>query len=309
MEICKSFAMGRPQLRKLSFSSYWWYWPQEFLEPVVDILQVMAESSSGSLEELTSDQLNLIWLTNSGLSFPRVTKLTVRYDRNVDERERYSSLHKIDFNRLFPNLQTVQLWGEHVYVEDLSLFNAESFRNSKDYFASPCKVKDLKISHARFWEMHTFQCFGTVFPHVQNLYFESSHRIDYCLPLLWNTWENIESINIDTRDVLAEENLDSLFCGISREEADEICKESSDFLRQYQFAPIRPSLSNLKQLKSLRLNVSHSLIRCRDRGPNSSMLSNTTGTLVSASQLTIKLPNGGLEAVCYLSAVPILVLK
>ncbi|CAG7729863.1 unnamed protein product [Allacma fusca] len=273
---CLAFAENHPKLRRLNFSAYL----DEKMNLYLRILEMILDSSSDSLEELDISHWNLFLLNK--LEIPplkTVYILRLGYCQAIDAQEGYSTLRKINWDRLFPNLQVLEIFDEEVREEGVKMYIDADLMDSPDFWSSSVeKFIILASSYPR--PEPIFECFSQLLPNVKNVQILSCPNINSYLSLMWTTWKDIECITFyNTNDTELNGSLDAVFCGIEEDMAEELRKVHLKTLELIQLKPTRPSMLDLKKLKRFQLDILHRKT-CDNTDKNNFILSKVTGALV-----------------------------
>ncbi|CAG7826492.1 unnamed protein product [Allacma fusca] len=114
IDVCLELVRSQPKLRKL-VGKYERRNSGCTIDSYCDVLGDLIQSSSDCLEVLEIDQLSLIWISSRRLpEARRVTEIKVGYVDAIDYDTDVTTMAKVNFGRMFPNLQTVvftQAWG------------------------------------------------------------------------------------------------------------------------------------------------------------------------------------------------------
>ena len=254
LPMCLKFAKEQPKLEKLRFSSAFeddddapiiFNWSEYSILKLAEVLVLLLESSKDTLTDLAVDHLDLILLIRFGLPvLNKLKRLTLTFSESVDRHEGYCTLRRINFEKYFPKLQWVQI--RFSYFQNEGFYIKDEFReNTQEYICST--VNTLVFSPIlRNVNVSQVGRFAELFPAVKNFYIHRCDKLATFLGALWTSWPELETMTFLTvEDRVAKNNLDPVFCGITKKEANTL-KDFEGDLDKFQLVPVRPSIRNLK---------------------------------------------------------------
>ncbi|CAG7833879.1 unnamed protein product [Allacma fusca] len=285
-KICFRFSKTKPKLKYFAFSSIpdREYGPsQYFFATVKSIL----ESSGNSLGLLYADQLDMVWLGNAGITFPKLSRLSTRFGQEVNQLLGFNSLSGIDFGKLFPNLKSVQIGPEFLRPGVIlgDYVNAETHTVGGSFCGT---VTELKLKYT--WHIlkdGSLRMVADVFPNVTHFIFEEmeTYFVD-CMEGLHASWPKLERISLSGYKVwkhshaFSTAKCDAAFIGVSDEKIETLSHLDEETLKTLEVQPTRFSFRDFKSLKKFQIDTNHSYRECRINDDNKFIFSPLTGHLV-----------------------------
>ncbi|CAG7684077.1 unnamed protein product [Allacma fusca] len=292
-------ALEQPKLQTMKISSAWFRSHgdlQDFLKVALSLLK----SSSGSLEQLQIGHLDMILLTTSAEMpvLSNIRQISLGYSSQTDKVEKFPTLRRINFQHFFPNLTTIEIIATEA-VRHTSWYITNEFRNATQEFVCP-SVRKLILTKMVFPTSQIwFDWMKELFPNVREFEISACYELGSYLTSVWATWPDLVQINVtDLGRQYGKRNLDAVFCGMTETEIHELKSKSEEFLRNYQYAPVQPSLLHLKHLRRLVFEAQHCKDLLRKQTPD--FLSHLTGHLVweKMSTLNVQVVRKECQTVC-----------
>ncbi|CAG7721180.1 unnamed protein product [Allacma fusca] len=275
------FALLNPRLKILTVPQLW-DCSRSNLSEYKYILHLILKGSFKSLKELNVDFSVLrIIMKHFRISLPNLKVLRIRYCQSLDKQLGYRLLKSIDFSSLFPYLEIVEL---HMY-ESADLTNEFLVEEFEGFVPEHVctSVTDLRFrsNWGVSWNTETLCVMRETFPNVKHFQVQHIRNLRTFLRTLWTTWTDLESIDMYVLDDTVRVNLDEIFCGISEDDVEELLAVTT--MEELVWAePEHCSITDLKNLKRLRIQLQHSFDCFRQDTSNNAFISRVTGCLAFA---------------------------
>ena len=238
-QVCLQLAENPPALRELFVD-----FPRSIQVRLLPaMLEELLLSSQTTLEKLTLDSGPFITLGQLSPSFPPLKRL--KQFTLISHETTEMLLHTLrttDYANLLPSLEYVQLFVR----PDLRREWEPTF-GMQHGMPHPCKtVSTLELETDG--ETISLADMKNIFPNISTLRITwEGSGADIPFEDMWRLWPSLKFLDLTIRrgTEALYENFDSVFCGISTEEADDLRMHKSDHLRKMHIVPIRPSLSTM----------------------------------------------------------------
>ena len=219
--------------------------PDECYRYFLCILKKLLHSSQDSLTRLGfcgRPRILDIFTYGTWPSLKNLKELEFRIMKESQSSVCHGILNFIQYESVFPALQKVHIDSRFSDADEL--FNIDYGLNIRVQKCPSLTLSELVLS-LEFCNVNLAH-FKKVFPNVTTLRLLSLRSDNIpCLYQVCRLWPKLKHLQLSGMAPDFWPNKDSLLCGISRAEAEELSTKDEDFLRTVQIVPIRPCITTL----------------------------------------------------------------
>ena len=243
-------AQSRPTLSKLRVFMYKFLYDHHIPFNCLQIAQSLLQSSCKSIVELSVMPACVL----KEISFAPLENLTFLSLSSCNESGHImTTLQLIEFGRLFPKLQRVEVSASDQQAQDLEVpARHPEFNNEGEWdhdwdpqsFSTTTTTALTLTGHIRSF---SFRQLHKSFPAVVDLStkpgMSDAHTVPYAL--IFRLWPNLRTLAITGTTVDQLRNCDAEFCGINQEEVELLKSVDEEHLRDVYIVPVRPCVTTM----------------------------------------------------------------